>query len=43
MNELLHDLNVFVIGAAVGWVAYPLWTALSRIWKNAKKTTDKEK
>ena len=43
MTEILHDMNIFVIGFAIGWVAYPLWISITAIWKNAKKASEKDK
>jgi hypothetical protein len=43
MAEILHDVNLFVIGFFVGWVAYPLVQTFKKIWQNAKKATDNER
>ena len=43
MTQLIHDLNVFVLGFVIGWVAYPLVQTIKKIWHNAKKATDDER
>lgn len=43
MTELIHDLNVFVLGFAIGWVAYPTVQVFKKIWQSAKKATDDER
>lgn len=34
MKEILYFINIFVIGFAFGWVAYPLWSSLRKLWNS---------
>lgn len=44
MIDLLHDMNVFAFGFAVGWITGSLIPIVKNLWnKDKKETTDERK
>lgn len=37
MNDFVAAFAPFVYGFAVGYLAYPVWNILKKIWTEAKK------
>ena len=37
MTEFMNSIAPFIYGFVVGWLWYPFWQLLKKIWSEAKK------